>query len=134
MSVKTYDPTQVCVTAGVAILTGWDKIVVRRDNDKWTFTEGTNGELTRTKHKSSLGEIEITLPQAHSDNAILSALEITDTLIACSVLDKSGSSIHIMPEGSIVKTAEATYDKESTERAWIIKGEIINPNIIGGNN
>ena len=103
MSVKTYDPSQVCLTAGVSILTGWDKIVVRRDNDKWTFTEGTNGELTRTKHKSCLGEFEITFPQAHSDNLIMSGLEVADALIASSVLDKSGSSMHMMPEGLLLK-------------------------------
>lgn len=133
MSVKTYDPSQVCLSVGVSMLTGWNKIVVRRDDDKWTFSAGTSGEATRTKNMSQLGEIEITIPQTHSDNAIMSGLEITDTLLACLIMDKGGSSVHAMPEGTVTKTAEATYDKESTDRVWIIKGNIINPNIIGGN-
>lgn len=133
-AVKTYDPSQVCLIAGVAILTGWNKIVVRRDEDKWTFKTGTSGESTRTKNAAKLGEIEITVPQSHSDNLILSGLEVTDALLSCAVLDKSGLSIHAMPEGTIVKTPEATYDKESTDRVWMVKGNIIDPNIIGGNN
>jgi len=132
MSVKTYDPSQVTLMVGISIIAGWDKIVVRADEDKWTFKTGTNGETTRTKNASKVGEIEITIPQAHLDNFILSGLELTGALVACTVTDWSGNSAHGMPEGSILKMPESEYGKESTDRVWTIKGNVT-PSVVGGN-
>lgn len=134
MSVKTYDPSQVSVIIGGSIIKSWDIVKVGRDNDRWSFTEGTTGEVTRTKNASLLGSIIITLPQASDDNAIMSAFEVAGTLIPCAVIDKSGSSLHTMPEGTVIKIPDADYDKEAKQREWTVKGEIIDPNVVGGNN
>jgi len=132
--VKTYDPSQVNIIIGGSIMHSWSTITVSRKNDRWNFSEGTSGESTRTKNASLLGDIIITLPQASGDNAVLSAHELAGSLLACSVIDKSGASIHIMPEGTVIKVPEAGYGDVAGDRIWTVTGEIIDPNVVGGNN
>ncbi len=134
MPVKTYDPSQVSVIIGGSIMTSWETVKVGRDNDRWTFSQGTSGETTRTKNASLLGTIILTLPQASSDNATLSAFEVAGTLLPCMVVDKSGSSIATMPEGTVVKVPDLEFGKEAGQCEWSIKGDIIDPFISGGNN
>jgi hypothetical protein len=134
MGVKTYDPSQVSVIIGGSIIKSWETVKAGRDNDRFKFTEGTSGEVTRTKNASLMGTITLTLPQASADNATLSAFEVAGTLIPCMVVDKGGTSLHTMPEGTIVKVPDAEYGKDAGTREWIIKGEITDPSIVGGNN
>jgi len=134
MSTKTYDPSLVSVIIGGSIIKSWDIVKVGRDNDRWKMTEGTSGEVTRTKNTSLLGTVTLTLPQASSDNATLSSFEVAGSLIPCMIMDKGGTSLHTMPEGTVIKIADAEYGKDATTREWIIKGEIIDPSIVGGNN
>lgn len=134
MSVKTYDPSLVSIIIGGSIIKSWNTVRVTRDNDRWKFSEGTSGEITRTKNASLLGTITIVLPQGSADNATLSAYEAAGSLIACAVLDKSGTSVHSMPEGTITKIPEAEYAEDATDREWVIKGEIVDPHVVGGNN
>lgn len=134
MGVRTYDMNLVSVIIGGSIIKSWNTVKVARDNDRWSFSEGSTGEITRTRNSSLLGTITLTLPQASADNATLSAFETAGTLIPCLIMDKGGPSIHTMPEGTVVKMPDAEYGKESGEREWTIKGEIIDPHVIGGNN
>ena len=134
MGVKTYDPLQVSIIIGGSIIKSWDQVVVSRDNDRWNFSEGTSGEVTRTRNAGRLGSIKLVLPQASADNAVLSAFEVAGSLIACAVLDKGGSSVHVMPEGTVTRTPDAEYSKEAAQREWLVKGELIDPNTVGGNN
>ena len=54
MGVKTYDPLQVSIIIGGSIIKSWDQVVVSRDNDRWNFSEGTSGEVTRTRNAGRL--------------------------------------------------------------------------------
>ncbi|MEW5803912.1 MAG: hypothetical protein AB1847_17595 [bacterium] len=134
MSVKTYTPAKVSVIIGGSIIKSWDTVKVGRDNDRWNFSEGTSGEVTRTQNASLLGAIVLTLPQASKDNATLSAFEMAGTLIPCLIVDKSGASVATMPEGTVVKVPDSEFGKEATQREWTIKGEVIDPFVVGGNN
>lgn len=133
MSVKTYDPSMVSVIIGGSIIKSWDSVKAGRTNPKWKHTEGTSGELTRTKNTSLLGAITLTLPQASADNAVLSAFEVSGELIPCMVVDKGGTSIHTMPEGTVIKMPDAEYGKDAGSREWVIEGELIEPSVVGGN-
>ena len=130
--VKTYDPGQVSLIVGGTIIKSWNKIQVAKDEDSWTFSAGTQGEVTRTKNLNRLGTITVTLPQASQDNASLSAFSISDALLSCIVKDASGASLHVMPEGTVVKPADSEYGKEAGEREWAIKGSIAEMTV-GGN-
>lgn len=133
-AVRTYDKSLVSVIIGGSIIKSWEKVKVTRDNDRWALSTGTSGEITRTKNIGIVGTITITLPQASQDNATLSAFEVSGSLIPCMVLDKGGTSLHTMPEGTVMKIADAEYGTDTTDREWTIKGEIIEPSIVGGNN
>lgn len=132
MSVKTYDPSQVAIIVGGAIVKSWNTVTPELDEDGWTFSTGTSGESTRTKNLNKMGTITIVLPQTSKDNDILSGLEVAGALLPISILDKSGSTIVTMPEGTIVKPPAAELGKESAEREWQIKGDI--PVLLVGGN
>ncbi len=130
--VRTYDPGQVSVIVGGTIIKSWNTIRVAKDEDDWTFNAGTSGEVTRTKNLNRLGGITLTLPQTSQDNAVLSAFSVAGGLLSCIVKDASGNSLHVMPEGTVVKPADSEYGKESGEREWMVKGSIVEMTV-GGN-
>jgi hypothetical protein len=132
MAVKTYDPGQVSLIVGGTIIKSWDKIAVAMDEDDWSFAAGTTGEVTRVKNLNRLGSIAVTLPQTSADNAVLSAFRIAGALLPCIVKDASGNSLHVMPEGTVVKPADSEYGKEAAQREWTIKGGIVEMTV-GGN-
>ena len=74
MAVKTYNPQEVSIIAGVIALSSWNQVVVEMDEDGWMFTSGTTGEATRTKNANLLGTFTITVPQTSADNDILTVL------------------------------------------------------------
>jgi len=129
---KTYDPSQVAIVVGGSIIKSWNIVTVTRDEDGWSFSTGTSGEVTRTKNLNKLGMLELVLPQTSADNAILSAFEIAGNVLVSSVIDKSGASVALMPEGTVVKAADSAYDKESGDRTWQIKGDMVGF-VVGGN-
>ena len=131
--VKTYDPTKVSLIVGGSIIKSWNTVSCVVDEDKWTFTKGTSGEVTRTKNPVMMGTLTLTLPQTSEDNAILSAFEFAGNTIACIITDRNGTSLHIMPQATVVKPADSEYGKESGEREWQIKGQWKEPFLVGGN-
>lgn len=130
--IKTYDPGQVAIIVGGAIIKSWNSVTLSRDEDGFTFNTGTSGEVTRTKNLNKLGGIAINLPQTSGDNTILSAFEIAGNALSCSVIDKNGVTLGLMPEGTVVKAPDAELGKESGERDWLIKGDLVTF-IVGGN-
>jgi len=131
--VKTYSPVQGSLIVGGSIVESWRTVSVAEDEDGWTFDVDSNsGETTRTENASKLGTFTVTLPQASTDNATLSAFKAAKSLIAVSFIDNSGASLHVMPLGTIVKVADAEYAKEAGDREWTIRGNL-DVNILGGN-
>lgn len=124
MGVKTYRPDQVSISIGGSLITSWDKVKVSKDNDDWTFQEGTTGEVARVKNLGKLGTIELELMQTSSDNDVLSAYQISDSTVLCSLIDKSGKTVAIIPEGTVVKPADSEFGKEPVNRIWQIKGAL----------
>lgn len=131
-AVKSYRPDQVSISVGGSLINSWDKVTISKDNDKWSFQEGTTGELARTKNLGKLGTITIELPQTSSDNSTMSAYEISDATIAVSVIDRSGATVGIIAEGTIVKAPDAEFGKETVNRTWIVKGAL-EPYVVAGN-
>ena len=125
MAIKTYDPSQVSVIVGGSIITSWNTVTPDRDEDSFTFNTGTTGESTRTKNLNKMGTFTIVLPQTSADNAVMSGFEVGGSLISCSIIDKSGASLAVMPEGTVMKPATSEFGKESGEREWVVKGDII---------
>lgn len=132
-NIKTYDPSQVSIIASGSILESWGTVAIAFDEDKFSFESDTSsGEATRVKNKSKLGTITITMPQASGDNDTMSALEVTDSLGAYSVIDNGGSTLAIIPLGTIMKMADAEFAKENSTREWVVKGNL-DVYVVGGN-
>ena len=121
---KTYSPGEVSVIVGGSIMNSWNSVTVGRNEERNFASVGTQGEVTRTVNVSNLGTITIVLPQSSADNAILSAKEIVNGIESISVIDKSGNSIAVMPEGFLTGTPESEFGKELAEREWVYQGDL----------
>ena len=130
---KTYNPKEVSLIIGGHIVNSWNTATPVRDEDGFTFATGTTGESSRAKNANKMGTITIVLPQTSGDNDALSAFELAGALIPCMLVDKSGTTIISMAQGTVVKQADAEFGKELAEREWTIKGDI-DVILIGGNN
>lgn len=143
MAVKTYAPSEVAVIVNGIPLTNFESVKVSYDNDRFTFSEGSGGEVTRVKSASKLGTIELEFPQTASANAILAGKDaltaeailaamlpfkitaFNDTLFTIFIQDTKGFSEHIMTEASLVKSPDADYSKsDATTRTWQFKGAL----------
>jgi len=130
---KTYDPGKVSILFGVTLLTGWNQVRIARDEDGVTYSVGTSGEVCRSINYNKLGTITLTFPQSNSENATMSAYEISKATVAVTIIDKSGTTVAIMEYGTVTKPAEVTLAKEASEREWVTKGNL--PYFfVGGNN
>ena len=129
---KTYSPGEVSVIVGRSIINSWNTVTVARNEDRNFLSVGTQGEVTRTKNLSNLGTITITLPQSSADNASLSAKEIANGIESISIIDKSGNSVAVMPEGVITGVPESEFGKELSEREWVYQGDLP-VYVVGGN-
>lgn len=129
---KTYDPSQVVVVVGGSIIKSWNTVTAARDEESFMFTNGTQGEATRTKNANKMGVITLVLPQASVDNLVLSLSWNQGTQISVSVVDKSGASLHVIPEATVTKSPDAVYGKEAGELEWLIRGNL-SVHTLGGN-
>jgi hypothetical protein len=130
---RTYDPGQVILTGPGIIVQNFESITVAYDEDHWSFTTGSAGENTRTKSYNRMGSITVELAQASPENLIMSALARSDALGGWGLIDKSGASVFSMPEGTILKPADAEFDKtDAGTRSYEIKGEL--PVFVNGGN
>jgi len=129
---KTYDPSQVVVIVGGSIVKSWNTVTAARDEENFMMTVGTQGEATRTKNANKMGVLTLVLPQASVDNAVLSAFFNSGAQISVSVTDKSGVSLHVIPEATVTKSPDAAYGKEAGEYEWLIRGNL-SIHVLGGN-
>ena len=129
---KTYDPSQVSVIIGGSIVKSWISVSAEPDEEGWMMTVGTQGEATRTKNANKMGVVTLVLPQASVDNAILSVLWNRGTQISVSITDKSGVSLHVIPEATVTKAPPGGYGKEAAEYEWLIRGNLT-VHVLGGN-
>lgn len=125
----SYDPSQVIVTIGGVIVTGWsdgDAIVAERDEDAYSKRVGNDGGVGRARNPNMSGSFTFRLLQTSAANAALSALVATDDLtnqglptFPITVLDGSGASLSAATQCWIKKVPAATFGKEVGEREWV---------------
>lgn len=133
MSIKTYDPSQVHVIIGPAIVTDFEKVTIERDEDRYSYYTGSGGEITRTINVNRLGQFQIDIPQTSAANLILSGLVDSNLFVSATIQDGNGLSLYTIPQASVQRVATSEFSKkESTTRNWTIKGELKTA-IVGGN-
>lgn len=125
----SYDPTQVIVTVGGVILSGFsdgDSVIARRDEDTYFARVGTDGGVARARNANKMGEFEFRLLQTSMVNDLLSALCATDDLtndglvvIPITVADGSGRSLAVAAQCWVKTLPDMVLGKEIGERIWI---------------
>lgn len=124
-----YDPTQVTLMYAGFLIDGFAEdsfITVETNEDRFSTYVGCSAEVTRNINPNQTGKITVRLAQSSPSNAILDAEHGLDSVTGRNVrsvvvLDGNGFSIHSAPEAWIVRPANADYNKEATEREWIIE-------------
>lgn len=129
---QSYDPSQVSIIIGTVIAENWESVSVDQDEDSFTLVAGASGEVTRTKNSNRIGTIELIIKQSSVTNPLLTALHDTDSIMPIEIVDKSGNSLHAIPQGTITKPPTGDYGKELADRTWLMKGRL-DINLHGGN-
>lgn len=133
MATKTYSKEDVSVIVGGTIVKDFASVKVAFIDKKWTFKEGSHGEVTRSKKGSRLGNVTIILPQTNTNNGNFTAYCDADALVEVEVKDNYGNSIHMMPEGTFEQVPEALYEDEAGDYEWMLTGRL-SKSFLGGNN
>jgi len=129
---KTYDPSQVAIVIGTAIVESWNEVDIEFEEDFFNFSTGTTGESTRSKNANRLCTFTLRVPQTSEDNAKLTIIETAGSTVEAVITDTSGTSKHVMPQATIVRSPNVSYANESGEIEWVIKGDVALP-VVGGN-
>lgn len=128
MNTKTYAAADVQVIFGTRRLRGLaEDSFVEIDRDENTFTKsvGSDGEVSRSRTANKSATATITLQQTSEDNAYLQGLHNTDEntgggIQPFKVIDKSGTTVAIATEAWVEKPAPIGFARDSGTRAWVI--------------
>lgn len=130
---RTYSPKEVLVVVGVVPVLTFNSVAIQYSRPRWSFYEGTQGELTRGKVNSALGSISIEIPRTSLFNDGLSGMYALGGVIPVAIKDLLGISIHVMSKGTIINMPSTSYEKNVKDNRWIISGKL-SLNVNGGSN
>lgn len=128
MSLKTFDPKDIVLTVGGAIIGGFADgtfVSIERQEDAYTTSVGADGEVTRVKSNNKLTNLTITLAQTSDSNSVLSAFAILDEksnsgVVPVLLKEVNGDTAVAGGRGWIQKLPNIEYSKEITNREWVI--------------
>ncbi len=128
---KTYDPANVVVTVGGAILSGYEPgtfVALVREVNNFTFTVGPDGEEgVRTKSNNRSAVLTLTLRQTAASNLILSNLatrdeQDSDGVVPIAITDISNpDTVYLTGKGWIEKPADGNFAETPQGRAWQLR-------------
>jgi len=131
-STRTFDPNRVTVSLfGAPIGSGFaedSKVKIERPTADWTFKEGVDGEITRSKTNSKLTKFTLYLMQSSPYNAILDKVRKEDQsnndgIGPCFVASLDGAFDVFMAAGSIEgPPKEVEIGREVKVNEWVIIG------------
>lgn len=128
MTLQTYDPKEIIVTFGGAILTGFseDIVTVERSEDQVTDEIGADGEVVRILSNDRRGNIRISLLPTSPSNSVLSIVANSDELTGGGVRtivikDNRGNDLHAAGECWIQKQPEVIQNKTAAPRVWNLR-------------
>lgn len=139
MSVTTYDPSQLVITFGPVLMSGYADadVTVERNEDAFTLKVGLDGKGTRTKNANRSGKVTIPLMQSSLCNDLLSGIAQLDEKAGAGVYpllvkDLSGRTLHAAQTAWIQKQPASAFGKEAGPREWILETDNLE-SFIGGN-
>lgn len=141
MALTRYNPGEVSVSVGGFDISGFADgtfVTVARENPAFNLTVGADGDATRAKSNDNSGSITITLLSGSPSNDVLSQLAQADEtsgagLVVVMVKDNSGSTLALAETGWIERLPDTVFDREVTEREWVLRTDNLQL-FVGGNN
>lgn len=136
--VRTYDSSQVVLTVGGAVISGFAEgtfITVERDDQNFTKVIGADGTASRRKTTNRSGSLTLTLSQTSPSNDVLSALMVKDEdgsgVVPVLLKDNSGSTRIFSSAAWIQGMPTIEFSGELTNREWVIEMAYIEAELAG---
>lgn len=128
MSTHTFDPKEVIVTIGGAIIGGYadgEYINLTRRSDAFSESSGADGDVTRVKSNDKLSDLTLTLAQSSLSNDALSVIAKLDEksnqgIVPCIIKEVNGTTTIFAGKAWIKKEPDVIYGKDISTRAWAI--------------
>jgi len=128
MPVLTYDPRNIVVNIGGAIITGFADgtfVAVERNEDMFKKVSGADGITSRAKQNDGSWTLTMTLAQTSPSNDILSAFALKDEfsnkgVVPVLIKDIGGTTNIASAFAWVRKLPKVEYGKEITNREWIL--------------
>lgn len=138
-----YDSNEVAINfAGIPIESGFaegELVRVTMVEDAFKEYIGADGGVSRAATHDQRADVEIRLAQTSPTNDALSALLNSDLnapngagVGVIEVADLQGTSLHFASKCWIMKSPDASFDREVKERVWKIRCADMR-NFVGGN-
>jgi hypothetical protein len=139
MAVKTYRASEVSVSFGGAVLSGYGDgtfISISYNNDFFTLAKGADGEGLRSSSEDLSARVTITLMQGSSSNDVMSAFFQADINgdtggVPFLVKDASGRMLFSSASMWIVKFPDVERGKEGSMVEWVCETNVLQ-GFIGG--
>lgn len=124
---KDYDPKKVLVAFAGVPLNGFaenTKVRVEYNEDAWTETVGTDGEVTRARSNDETGKITIVLAASSDSNDFLTSMHVADKIAGAGVKpllikDNLGRTLVVAANAYIKKMPDLEYGSDVGEREWV---------------
>jgi hypothetical protein len=130
MGVKTYDSSQVIITFGPHIITGYAEdtfISVEEMGDGISSVVGANGEKARSMSQNRSLQITLTLLQTSKSNDVLSAAAEFDRAshgqgaLPMAITDLTGRTLIADPSSWVVKKPNSEFGATVGTREWTLE-------------
>lgn len=124
----TYDPKQVLLTVGGAIIDGYAPgtfINVEQQADMWSMQVGASGEGQFSKSNDESALITITLMPGSIGNAILESMRQADLIgnlgaRPLTISDPSTLTQHIATSARVMRSPTRVYSTEAQGVEWVL--------------
>jgi hypothetical protein len=124
MPTKVYDPKQVTLIIGGAVITGFaeDDFIRVTFPDAGSKVVGADGEVVFSKSPDETAELTFRLKQSSPSNDVLSALvrasRLTNTPIPGVVVKGNGRTLVASPHAWLTGKPEMSFGKEIKDFEW----------------
>lgn len=126
--IKTYNPKQVIMTAGVHAVSGYADdsfVTIEQNGDGITTKVGCDGEIARAVSPDDTAIVKISLLQTSSSNSYFQNMANLDRatgagLFPLLIKDLKGGMLLATDAAWVTKSAGRTFGKDSNNREWEI--------------
>ncbi len=129
MGLHQYDPKQVSLIFGGALITGFAEgsfINIEYNNDLFTLAVGSDGEATRSKSNNNSARVTVTLMPGSVGNALLNTAFQADKAggagaLPLAITDRSTGSSFAAEGAWVVKDPGKDFQTEGQPMEWMLE-------------